>query len=90
MFIIPRGSSAAERTDGSSDETPIHISDTVEAFHALLWVLYALSDFRHFIVTDQLNFSLNNSPPDLQAYLMNDKTAVDLNRKVSVAETTNK
>jgi hypothetical protein len=57
MFIIPRGSNAAERTDGSSDETPLYVSDTVEAFHALLWVLYALSDFRRFIVTDQLNFS---------------------------------
>ncbi|KAF8148984.1 hypothetical protein K438DRAFT_1779479 [Mycena galopus ATCC 62051] len=71
MFIIPGGSSAAERSDGSSDETPLSVSDTVEAFRALLWVLYAL-------------------PPDLQAYLANDKTAVDLNRIVSVAETTNK
>ncbi|KAF8187579.1 hypothetical protein K438DRAFT_1764741 [Mycena galopus ATCC 62051] len=71
MFIIPGGSSAAERSDGSSDETPLNVSDTVEAFRALLWVLYAL-------------------PPDLQAYLANDKTAVDLNRIVSVAETTNK
>ncbi|KAF7345824.1 BTB domain-containing protein [Mycena venus] len=71
MFIIPGGSSATERTDGSSDETPLLVSDTVDAFRALLWVLYAL-------------------PPDLQAYLANDKTAVDLNRIVSVAETTNK
>ncbi|KAJ7849233.1 hypothetical protein B0H14DRAFT_3138027 [Mycena olivaceomarginata] len=71
MFIIPRGSNAAERTDRSSDETPLHVSDTVEAFYALLWVLYAL-------------------PPDLQAYLTNDKTAIDLNRIVSIAETTNK
>jgi hypothetical protein len=45
MFIIPGGSSTAERTDGSSDETPLRVSDTFEAFRALLWVLYALSDF---------------------------------------------
>jgi hypothetical protein len=42
MFIIPGGSAATETADGSTDETPLAVSDTVESFRALLWVLYAL------------------------------------------------
>ncbi|KAJ7722846.1 hypothetical protein B0H16DRAFT_1896040 [Mycena metata] len=39
MFVIPGGTAAA---NGLTDETALLVSDTVGAFRALLWVLYAL------------------------------------------------
>ncbi|KAJ7026808.1 hypothetical protein C8F04DRAFT_1238437 [Mycena alexandri] len=39
MFVIPGGTDAA---NGLTDETALLVSDTVAAFRALLWVLYAL------------------------------------------------
>ncbi|KAK6969122.1 BTB domain-containing protein [Favolaschia claudopus] len=43
IFVIPAGSeSAASAADGSKDDTPLAVSDSVESFRALLWVLYAL------------------------------------------------
>ncbi|KAJ6583877.1 hypothetical protein DFH09DRAFT_1028727 [Mycena vulgaris] len=42
MFILPVSSSETATTEGSTDATPLILSDTVIAFRALLWVLYAL------------------------------------------------
>ncbi|KAJ7165418.1 hypothetical protein C8R46DRAFT_647360 [Mycena filopes] len=69
MFALP--GAGKDGANASTDATALQVSDTVEAFRALLWVLYAL-------------------PPELQAYLTNAKTVVELKRILSVAEITNK
>ncbi|KAJ7710979.1 hypothetical protein B0H14DRAFT_3640493 [Mycena olivaceomarginata] len=59
MFIIPGGSATTETADGSTDETPLAVSDTVESFRALLWVLYALPLDLHALANEKTTTHLN-------------------------------
>ncbi|KAK7018193.1 BTB domain-containing protein [Favolaschia claudopus] len=43
MFVVAGGSDAEAAPDGLTDETALVVTDSVEAFRALLWVLYALA-----------------------------------------------
>lgn len=44
MFMLPESGdrSAAPSKEGTDDENPIILSESVDLFRSLLWVLYAL------------------------------------------------
>ncbi|KAJ7490598.1 hypothetical protein FB451DRAFT_1124201 [Mycena latifolia] len=61
MFIFPASESSepAKTTEGSTDATPLVLSDTAVSFRALLWVLYALPpDLQAYLAKDNANLDL--------------------------------